>query len=216
MFRKKRGKSTKRKREVYNIPDEEDLRLQKEKVAKLSKSLDDKGKPKPLTENQAKQLFRSAVRKKWMSCNSKLAFLESKKVPDYDPTTRRIWKIQCNVCKGWFGTTEVNIDHIVPTNGFIDWSDGIRWASEVLNAGGEDMLQVICLPCHEEKNLSEINNISIEEARELKPVIELEKSFKKASELQEFLMSKGFNKEQVSNKEKRRECIKLYLKQNTY
>lgn len=214
MFRKKGGKSkTKRKykRKIYNIPDEEDIRLHQEKVEQLSKTLDDEGKPKPLTENAAKQLFRSAVRKRWMSCPSKLAFLESKMVPDYDPNTRRLWKVQCNICGGWFGKNEVNVDHIIPTEGFTSWEEGIPWAKEILDAGGEGMLQILCEDEHNIKSLSEMNNITFEEAKMLKPVIELEKSYKKASELQEFLMSKGFSKEDVSNKEKRRECIFKYL-----
>jgi replication initiation and membrane attachment protein DnaB len=209
---KKKGtklKAKRPKREPYNVPDQYDLDKKQADIEKLSKSLDEEGRSKPLTENQLKALIRSAIRKKWMSSNQKLAFLESSLVPDYDVNTRRLWKVQCNICKCWFKKTEVEVDHIIPTTGYTSLEDSYRFAQEILNKGGED-LQILCTEDHSIKTLSETLDISFEEAYYMKQVIAWEKS-DNVSKQKAYLKIKGCSEDEVSNKEKRREAYRRLL-----
>lgn len=160
--RKDKRKGVKRKH--HNIPDEIDVEIKYQEYLKHSKGLDEDGRPKPLTENQLKQLIRSAVRKKWMSCSSKLAFLEKHRIPDTDPNSRRIWKWQCNHCKEFFGLDEVNVDHRYQEETFTELSQAFAWASSLLNAGGDEDLQVLCVPDHEVKSHCDSTGLSWEDA----------------------------------------------------
>jgi len=61
----------------------------------------------------------------------------------------------CNVCKGWVGSTKVEVDHILPVievneHGFVDWNMFV----DRLFCGPEN-LQVICDPCHDKKTHDE-------------------------------------------------------------
>lgn len=154
-LRKIRKKSSvaKPKREGdYNIPNEAELAKLQKDIEKHSKHLDENGRPPPLTENEYKQLIRSAVREKWMYCDSKLAFLLKNAEPDYDTNTRRRMKWQCHICKEWYNRTEVEIDHHFQEETFRTVEDGFKWASSILNAGGDD-LNVLCVADHSVKTL---------------------------------------------------------------
>ena len=211
-FKKKGNNSkTKRpKRDPYNVPDQYDLDKKQADIEKLTKNLDEEGKAKPLTENQLKALIRSAIRKKWMSCPTKLAFLESRLVPDYDVDTRRLWKIQCDICGNWFKKNEVDVDHKIPTAGYTSLEDTYRFAQELLDVGRDD-LQILCTDvCHSQKSLSEILDISFEEAYYMKQVIAWEKR-NNVSEQKQYLKNKGYSEDEVSNKEKRRGAYRRLL-----
>lgn len=172
-FRKKsKEKKPRVKREgIYNIPNDADILKINTSIENHCKSLDENGRPKPLTENHLKNIIRSAVREKWMYCHNKLAFFEKQLVPDYDPNTRRLFKIQCNICKNWFNKTDIEIDHKIQNVSFIELKDAFEWASSILNAGGDD-LQALCVPCHEIKTLADELNCSFERAAIEKIAIE--------------------------------------------
>jgi 5-methylcytosine-specific restriction endonuclease McrA len=138
---------------AYNLPNDSDIEKINKEILKHSKSLDEDGRPKPLTENQLKQLIRSAVRQKWMYCPSKLSFLAKAAVPDYDETTRRRMKYQCNICKEWFTATQVQVDHIKQEESFSSLEDALTWAGSILNAGGDEDLQILCEYDHSIKTL---------------------------------------------------------------
>jgi len=137
----------------YNIPNEDDIKKHEAILEKLGKPLDKDGRPKPLTENQLKQLIRSAVRQKWMHCNAKLHFLNSKAVFDFDEDTRRRKKWLCNICSEWYGGSEVQVDHRRQEETFTSLEDALPWASSILDAGGDEDLQIACIPCHSIKSL---------------------------------------------------------------
>jgi hypothetical protein len=197
------------KREVHSVPDQIDIDIKHQEYIKFSKTLDENGRPKPLTENQLKQIIRGAVRKKWMFANSKLAFLESKREPDLDPNNRRIWKWKCNHCGEYFGGNEINVDHISQEESFTELDAAFTWASSILNAGGDDDLQILCIPDHEIKSHADKYGFTWEAAILDKKAISWEED--KTSNHQEFLMSKGFSKEETSNIKKRRACYIKYL-----
>lgn len=165
MRRKKKASTPKKTRRTYkrvphNIPDEEDQRLLELDLATFGKNLDDDGRPKPLTENQYKNAIRSIIRQSWMRQPSKLHFLFSKMEWDLNPDSRRLKMWKCNHCNDYFGSTEINVDHISQPESFTTIEDGFAWASSIKNAGGEEDLQILCIPCHEVKNVMDDNGIS--------------------------------------------------------
>jgi hypothetical protein len=204
MIRKKSTKKDKRNgvvRESYNVPDQVDLDNLKVEYEKFACKLEN-NKSKPLTENQLKQIIRSAVRKKWMFHPVKLAFIISKAVPDYDPETRRRFKYQCNICKQWFTKTDVDVDHITGEHQFVDLSQSHQWACSILDVGFDD-LQLLCnITCHPIKTLAESQHITFEQAVILKQVIEWENEYK--GDPIQFLVDLGADKRDVSNSKKRR------------
>ena len=129
-------------------------------LKKTSVGLLEDGSPKrKMDENSAKAFFRSAVRKKWMHCFTKLNFLESSRIPDEDPTTRRKWKYQCNICKQYFIKDHVDVDHIEGEKSFTEWNQAFEYASSILDVGRED-LQLLCngdsgTNCHATKGTCE-------------------------------------------------------------
>ena len=206
------------KRVTSNLPDEIDAKLLAIEIGKLSKGLDEKGRPPPLTENKMKAIIRDAVRKKWMSCPSKLAFLESKGEWDYDPTERRLRKWCCNICKEYFTKTAVQVDHIKQEESFLDLGASImNWGGAILNAGGEEDLQIVCIECHGIKSqcdsmgLDFTNPEDWEIARKEKMYLAWKKEQKTALNQKNFLLKKGFTEEQVKNAEGRRESYLLMI-----
>lgn len=159
------------KREKYNVPDEIDLQLKQEKVDKLSKTLVEGNKAKPLTDAQIKGLFRDSVRKKWMYAPVKLSFLESQAIPDYDPNTRTRFRWRCNECQNLYKADQIEIDHRKGGDrDFLTMADAPDYARGILEVGWDD-LQVLCkdedkrFGCHSLKTHSELTGLSFEDAK---------------------------------------------------
>ncbi len=221
MFRRA-AKGTKKKdkrggtpRARYNVPDKIDLEILQDKIDTLSKSLDENGRPKPLTEKQFMQIIRLAVRKKWMSCNSKLAVLESCKEPDYDVNSRSRFKIECQMCHEKFVATDINIDHITQEESFTSLDEAFTWASSILNAGGLEDLQPLCIPCHKIKSHMELKGLTYDEAVLDKEAINVQdkKNPKTKGDDKKWLTTRGIAPE--SNAKKRRKQIVDYLRDNS-
>ncbi len=217
-----RGKKGKRndprkgvKRKHSNMVDELDLSLLKEKVDKLSKTLDSNGRPKPLSENQFKQIVRSAIREKWMYCPQKLAFLERKKLPDRDPNSRRLWCWKCNICGELFAKEDVDVDHIKGSHTFTKLEEAYSYAQAILDKGGDGDLQILCnTTCHPVKSPQEERGCTWEEAVVAKRYLAWKDSMEKpkAENQKRFLRSKGFTEDEITNDEKREACYLKYLK----
>ena len=211
---KKKDKRNGVKRTRYNVPDKIDLALLREKIDSLSKTLDENGRAKPLTEKALMGLIRSAVRKKWMSCNSKLAVLEACKEPDYDVNSRSRFRIKCKMCEESFVSTDINIDHITQEASFTKLEDAFEWASSILNAGGLEDLQPLCVPCHHIKTHMDANDFTYEEAVLDKEAIKVQdkKNPKTKGDDKGWLKKRGVVPE--SNATKRRKQIVDYLRNN--
>jgi len=65
------------------------------------------------------------------------------------PNKRQKWEYQCNKCKGWFKSDNVNIDHIKPA-GSLNCAEDLPLFVETLFCE-KDNLQVLCKTCHDEK-----------------------------------------------------------------
>lgn len=225
-FRKSKGKRNDPrkgvKRSPYNIPDELDLQIKQEKVDNLSSTLINGVQAKPLTDNQIKQLFREAVRKKWMHCKVKLSFLEKMKEPDLDSNTRRLWKWQCNICKKYFSSDEVEVDH-KDTGGDRDFetmADAPEYARGILEVCHDD-LQILCSDkekgCHPIKSHAEKFGYSFEYARIDKEAIRWEKANKGVKNQRDILESLGVeNAQSLKGKDIRQAYVNYLLsKQET-
>ena len=213
------------KRKINNVVDELDLKLKKDKLDKLSTGLDVDGKPKPITDNQIKAIIRTAVRKKWMSAPTKLAFIERRRIPDTDPNSRRLWKFKCDMCNEWFKETEMEVDHNIGENPFTDLNeDSVRgYFQSILDVGGEEELNHFCSPCHSIKTVMESHDYTYEQAVEFKKITAWEEYMKTEGKregvsavgmMKNFLKSKGFSEAEYSNKEKRRECYKKFMRRD--
>jgi hypothetical protein len=198
------------KRESGNIPDELDLSLLNAKINKFCKTLQEDGMPKKLLDvNALKQLVRIAVRKKWMFSNTKLAFLNMRKVPDLDPTSRTRFRLQCNICKCMFKETDVEVDHIEGEKEFTDLSKMMEWAKSILDVSFDD-LQILCKPCHKIKSHMDASGLSFEEAAIEKQAIAIINESKGNDKV--WLTSKGITP--ASNAKLRREQIVNKLKED--
>lgn len=125
------------------------------KLEGFLKKLNPDGSPKrPMDDNLAKGLMRDAVRKKWMHCPTKLAFLLMNRIPDMDNSTRTKWLQRCNKCGNTFKEQEVNVDHILGEIEFTEWSLAQPYASGVLDVKFSD-LQILCIPDHKTKTRCE-------------------------------------------------------------
>ena len=206
------------KRVPYNIPDTVDLELKQAKVDKLSTSLIDGVQAKPLTDNQIKQLFREAVRKKWMHCKVKLSFLEKMKEPDEDPDTRRLWKWQCSICKGYFSSDEVEVDH-KDSGGdrhFETMAEAPEYARGILDVCHDD-LQILCsdkeVGCHPIKSHAERYGMTFEDARVDKECIRWENSNKGVKVQRGLLKSFGIPDTELLKGKDIRKAYFNYLKE---
>lgn len=187
------------------VPSKADIEKKRKALADHLKHLDDSGR---LTEKKLVSMLRSSIRQVWMSAPNKLAKLEKARIPDMDPNTRTKWLFKCEHCGELFKGTDVEIDHKKGNHSFITIKDFPDFCEKILNAG-EDDLQVLCIPDHEIKTLSEKLNITFNEARVEKEVIA--KCKQKAAKQKEELLQFGFTEEQISNPEKRRKCYREYL-----
>uniref|UniRef100_A0AB39AJE6 HNH endonuclease n=1 Tax=Vibrio phage P018-4 TaxID=3229728 RepID=A0AB39AJE6_9CAUD len=211
-------KSTKPKRKrtaPHNIADEFELDKHQKELERLLKKLNEDGTPKkPLTESAIMSLVRGAIREKWSFCDTKLAYLNMKTVPDNDPNTRRRWKIQCEhpECLKWFGKNDVACDHIVGGHSLKTPEDLFTFYDNILNVSFND-LQILCHECHDRKTACDLHGYTWEESLIFKKVTAWEKQYKVASKAKEWLLSKGFSEDEVSNPEKRRQAIWKYFEQ---
>lgn len=78
---------------------------------------------------------------------------------DGTPYKRPNFEYQCNMCKGWFRSSDVQVDHINPVmdlNSSPELSEA-EWIGEfaVSLLCWEDNLQILCENCHDIKTLDE-------------------------------------------------------------
>lgn len=65
---------------------------------------------------------------------------------------RTKWERQCNHCKGWFKTSQIQLDHVVP-KGKYEPKTFRKWLDRLLCP--ETGFQVLCIPCHKKKTATE-------------------------------------------------------------
>lgn len=130
------------------VPSEAEKQKVQKKLEGFLNKLDLDGSPKrPMDDNLAKGLMRDAVRKKWMYCPTKLAFLLMNRIPDMDNSTRTKWLQRCNICGNLFREGDVQVDHKSGEKQFVEWEQAQEYASSILDVSFED-LQILCVKDH--------------------------------------------------------------------
>jgi 5-methylcytosine-specific restriction endonuclease McrA len=102
-----------------------------------------------MTESAFWSMIRSALRQKsrWWKPVSKRK--EESRRAYKGINKRQKWEYQCNKCKDWFKSDEVNIDHIEPA-GSLNCSNDLPSFVDTLFCE-VDNLQTLCKVCHDEK-----------------------------------------------------------------
>jgi len=67
---------------------------------------------------------------------------------------RQKWEFQCNHCKNWFKSTEVQVDHIIPVGSLKCEEDLVDWLKR-LTPEDPTSYQVLCIDCHKIKSQNE-------------------------------------------------------------
>lgn len=190
------------------LPKKKDLAKREAKIASLRKSIGSGGK---LTDKQMCTIIRTSVRKSWMRSPVKLLKLELAKVPDYDDSNRRTWKIQCEHCQEWFKLTDVEVDHIKGEHKLQTLDDVTGFAKSILDVSLDD-LQIFCKPCHEIKTYAERHGLSHDTAVVEKRLIAYLK-VNKVDKQKELLLQHGYSGKEVSNAEKRKTLLRNLIKE---
>ena len=200
------------------VPSQTDIKKREVNRDKLAKKITEDGH---LKENELVRIVRKAVDSAWMTAANKLVFLEDKVIPDMNPNSRTKWLIECNICKGVFKLTDVNVDHRIGEFPCTNREDFMSYIISRLDVGFDD-LQILCVDipkkghvgCHQIKTLSERMGISFESARIEKKVIAICKQ--PAKLIDSFLADNGVTG-YIKNPTSRRNAVReVLLKQEKY
>jgi len=150
----------------------------------------------------------------WMRNPVKIDYKNKRRVripnPNEKTATRfpEIWACPCDVCGGIFNQVEVEVDHKIGHHSLKSEDDLMNFFKSIAFVT-EGELQLICKECHKIKSYADRMGISLEEARVIKEIIELQKSGKDT----EKLLQLGVTNDNIpSTKDKRRELLtKLML-----
>lgn len=187
-----------------------------------------------LTDKEVFTTVRVMIRSMWSDSEFKKRFLKSKSkvVVNENPRSMKkhptVTKYQCAICKGWFGTADIELDHVVSENGLKSYDDiepfmqnivltspsllqilcKDKWKYKTVTTGGKkrkvkDVL--VYQGCHGKKTYSERYDVSLEQAEAEKEAIQLIKQ--KLDK--EWLEGNGITPQ--STQEKRRVQIVEYL-----
>lgn len=179
------------------VPSQADIKKREDKLKEFLKKLDEDGKPQ---EKHVVSVVRSAIRQAWMKSDVKLAYLYSKTIPDMDDSTRTKWLVQCEICKGLFKLTDVEIDHRSGNHSFTKVEDFQNYFENILMVGF-DGLQILCVEDHATKSYMEKNGVTWNEAVVQKECLSILKQKKDRT----WLLEHGITP--ASNQTKRREQI---------
>jgi len=105
------------------------------------------------TDSRYFGFIRSALRKASVKYPLKFKTLQACRRPYSGEDKRTKWEYQCNSCKGWFKTKEVNVDHIKPAGTLRTFDDLPEFVSTLFCSS--DNLQVLCTQCHDIKSKEE-------------------------------------------------------------
>lgn len=189
---------------------ERDLKALQARLDKNLKKVDPTtGRPK---ESDVVGVVRSAVRKSWMRAPSKLSFIQQRAVhvedvplKDRPPKLSKIskWLYKCEMCLCYHIAKNIEVDHREGEHSLKHYHQMEAFTRGILDVGWED-LSLLCVDCHSVKSYSERYNVTIEQAKKEKVVIEVMNT--KAKGQKSFLVKHGVKP--ASNEAKRREQIR--------
>lgn len=150
----------------------------------------------------------------WMRNPVKVEFKNKFRVrmknPNPKTATRfpEIWACPCHICGGVFAQNEVEVDHKIGHHSLTCEEDLMNFFHSIAFVT-EKELQLVCKPCHKIKSYAERMEISFDEARVIKEIIDLQKEGKDTGKL----LQLGVTKSNIpTTKDKRRQLLtKLML-----
>lgn len=173
----------------------------------INKELKRMAKDFNLTEKEVVANWRSVVRFAWGKSAFKLKFLQDRAIKVKNENTRSmkrypvVTKYKCEICGGMFGSSQLEIDHIVSENTLKDLEHAEDFMKNIFFTS-VDGLQILCkdkkrkvkgkyvverFGCHSVKTFSERYNVSFEEALLSKQIIDICKDDNKlVDKLKEF------------------------------
>lgn len=167
------------------------------------------------TKTQYFQFIRSNLRRAFMRYPASYKAIEpytrTFNVTLKNGKTKKQKEVECQMCKGWFKVSHVQMDHKIPCGTLKDYSDLEAFIS-TLYCSTENLEPLCKETCHPIKTLADKNGISLEEAKVAKRIIEICKLPPK--ELLAFLLTYGYSGEAVSNAAKRKLLVEKILKEN--
>lgn len=154
------------------------------------------------TEARYWTFIRSALRKAWSKYPAKFDVLKSRRrVKPEGVKGNHRFEYQCVSCGKWFQQRDVAVDHIIPAGALTSYEDISGFCKRLFTS--TDGLQILCdngnNSCHKKKTREE-RGITEQDYR-VNIFLKL-----KATEQKDYLLSRGFNDYEVSNKEKRKEA----------
>ena len=120
---------------------------------------------------------------------------------------RMRYEAECECCGKTFPAHKLQVDHIVSAGSFTETEHIPEYLTNLFC--GKDNLQLLCVPCHEIKTHMDRYNLTWEEAYLDKQVIA--KTNQPTKKQKEELLGAGFKEDEISNKDKRRDCYKKLL-----
>lgn len=181
------------------VPTQNEINKKKRDNDKRLKRLQPNG---AMTDKAIITVIRGAIRRAWMSCDTKLTLLAANCIPDMDDSTRTKWLYRCQHCQGLFKGSDIEVDHKNGENPCAKLEDVVNYARALLGVSWDD-LQILCKPCHLNKTYVERFGVSESEASamiEAAPVLK-----KNAAGVKAWLLKQGIQPE--SNPEKRKQQV---------
>ena len=171
-----------------------------------------------ISEKEVLSFWRSGVRQLWGNSVFKQSFMNSKSMLVENTNSRskkrfpKVRKYKCEICGGYFGSNEVELDHIESENSLKSYSDATSFIKTIMFTS-PDKLQVLCKDkrkkgvgvvytgCHSIKTFSERYNVSFEQAKVEKEFI----SIKKCKKQVDTLLSLGVSSSDIPKTKKAQE-----------
>ncbi len=155
--------------------------------------------------------LRGLLRRGWNKSPVKIEFLKENRRKIKNPAKkgkREIWGADCEVCGNTFPMKDIQVDHKIEAGSLRDFEDIEGFVIRLLACEKED-LQLVCKGCHTIITHSQKTGLSFEEAKLDKEVIA--KTNQPVKKQKEELLGAGFKEDEISNKDKRRDCYKKLL-----
>ncbi len=189
------------------VPSKQDIDKRKKALDKFKSGLDSDGRA---TEKSLCTAIRSAVRQTWMKHPTKLAYLYEHTYPDMNSATRTKWLCDCEMCGKAFKLADIEVNHKSGENSLLSFDDMVPFVKSILGVGFDD-IEVLCKDCHSCLTYSQRYNVTLEEAKERKIVIQ--KLKQTVAKQKKELLAHGFRKTEISNESLRQQCYEQLLKQ---
>lgn len=146
----------------------------------------------------------------WNKYPPKLEFLKSRVVlkENTNPRSMKRYPLvkrwQCEECKGWFDDKLIQVDHRRGHNSLRSVDEIGSYVEAILRECTFEDYAILCKHCHEIKSYSDAHNISFEDAKLTKQIIQMEKD----KTLKKFLDDHGVTCKAAQRREKALEILR--------